>query len=117
MSEGAPGLPLDVVIVGAGVGGLVAAIALRTHGHGQHRVTVLERNPAIQALGAPIQIAPNGSRILIRYGMGAAMEAVLAPINKLATLRSYRSGELLMSVPTPDVAAAYGSPLAFLPLG
>lgn len=56
------------VVIGAGVGGLSAAIAL------QHRgwdVTVCERSPALEPVGAGISIQPNALKALDTIGLGA----------------------------------------------
>jgi salicylate hydroxylase len=63
---------LDIVIVGAGLGGLSAAHCL---GRAGHKVTVLERAPAIGDVGAGIQISPNISRLFWRWGIGEQIEA------------------------------------------
>ncbi len=59
----------DVTILGAGIGGLTAAVALARRGA---RVTVLEQAPAITEVGAGLQISPNGVRVLEDLGLGAA---------------------------------------------
>ncbi|MEU4606393.1 FAD-dependent monooxygenase [Kribbella sp. NPDC023972] len=55
------------VIVGAGIGGLAAAIALGRRGW---HVTVLERAPALREVGAGISLWPNAIRALDLLGVG-----------------------------------------------
>lgn len=64
MPRTAPMLPLanrSALILGGGVAGLAAGLALRRVGAG---VTVLEQSPAIREVGAGLQISPNGTRVL-----------------------------------------------------
>jgi 2-polyprenyl-6-methoxyphenol hydroxylase-like FAD-dependent oxidoreductase len=61
----------QVVIVGAGVGGLCAAIALRRAGL---EVVVLEQATAMREVGAGILLWPNAMRVLQRLEVGAAIE-------------------------------------------
>ncbi|KAF2107134.1 hypothetical protein BDV96DRAFT_305823 [Lophiotrema nucula] len=56
---------MDVAIVGAGVAGLGAAIALRRAGH---TVTIYEKSHFRNEIGAAILITPNGNRILRHWG-------------------------------------------------
>jgi salicylate hydroxylase len=59
---------LDIGIVGAGIGGLTAAIALRALGH---TVTVYEQAAQFMRVGADINLTPNAVRAL--DGLGAAV--------------------------------------------
>ena len=56
----------DVLVVGGGIGGLSAALALTRRGL---RVRVLERSQEFSEVGAGIQLAPNCTRILHEYGL------------------------------------------------
>jgi len=61
---------LNVLIVGAGIGGLTHALCLSLAGH---RVTILEANPSAEFLGAGIQISPNATKVLQSIGLGPAL--------------------------------------------
>lgn len=59
---------LNIVIIGAGIGGLTAAIFLRRQGH---RVTLLEQSRFANEVGAAMHLAPNANGILRRLGIFA----------------------------------------------
>jgi salicylate hydroxylase len=58
----------NVAIIGAGIGGLTAALALMRQGIG---VDVYEQAPELKELGAGVQISSNGTRVLHALGLGA----------------------------------------------
>ncbi len=62
-----------VIIVGAGIGGLTAALALLRQGID---VTVCEQAAALGEVGAGVQISANGNRVLWKLGLGPALETV-----------------------------------------
>ena len=64
---------LRVVVVGAGIGGLTAAIALARDGH---EVACFDKTMELREVGAGLQLTPNASRLLHRVGMESALRAV-----------------------------------------
>lgn len=62
---------LGCVVVGGGLGGLGAAIAILLAGHD---VTVLEAASHIGEVGAGIQVLPNSARVLRSWGVTDALE-------------------------------------------
>jgi len=81
---------LNVILVGSGIGGLAAALALRDQGV---EVTVLEQAAAIQAVGAGVQLSANATRLLFRLGLEAPLRAV-ACAPEAVELRDHRTGRL-----------------------
>src|ERR1700726_4996654 len=63
----------NVAIVGGGIGGLAAALALVRRGID---VEVYEQAPELRELGAGVQISANGTRVLHALGLKAALETV-----------------------------------------
>ncbi|KAK4545797.1 hypothetical protein LTR36_002751 [Oleoguttula mirabilis] len=61
---------LEVGIVGAGIGGVMAAIAIARAGG---KVTILEAASQLGEIGAGIQMTPNVARLLQRYGVDKAI--------------------------------------------
>ncbi|KAI0808369.1 FAD/NAD(P)-binding domain-containing protein [Fomes fomentarius] len=97
---------LHVLIVGCGMGGLAAAHCL---GKAGHKVTLFEAAAAIGEVGAGIQVTPNVSRLLRRWGAGLTLEAVgVRP--EAIVLRRYDTGERVGYTRWSDMEDKYGSP-------
>ena len=58
-------MPLNIIVVGAGIAGLCAAVALR---QGGHSVTVFEKSQFAAEIGAALVLSSNGTRVLSRLG-------------------------------------------------
>jgi salicylate hydroxylase len=65
--------PERVAIVGAGIGGLTLALALRRYGI---EAEVFEQADRLAEIGAGVALAANGTRHLERLGLGASLAAV-----------------------------------------
>lgn len=96
-----------VLIIGAGLGGLGAAVCLA---HKGHKVTVLEANAQLSEVGAGIQVPPNSARVLDSYGLKKRLLQVVTWPNNLV-YRRYATGEVLNSTPLqPMMMETYGNP-------
>lgn len=81
----------DVLVVGGGMAGLAGALALRENGA---TVTLVERAPEFGEVGAGLQMAPNASRVLKRWGLlEKALEVGVQP--KHLVFRDAVTGEEL----------------------
>ena len=87
-------------IIGAGMAGLTAALALARRGVQVH---VLEQAPYLAEVGAGLQISPNASRILDRLGVLSALEKVWTEPERVS-LNSGKSLKLLGQVPVAQSA-------------
>lgn len=85
---------MKAIVVGAGIGGLSAAIALRRAGV---EAVVFERARELKEIGAGLSLMPNAIRALNGLGLADALRAIGAPIG-VAQIRTWR-GEVLSSIP------------------
>ncbi len=93
------------VVIGGGIGGLTAAIALQQTGWD---VAVYERAPELREVGAGITLWTNALKVLRKLGVGEAVEAVSAPIRQ-SEVRSWR-GRLLMQTDFSYLNRKLGAP-------
>lgn len=98
-----------VVVIGGGIGGLTAAAALHQRGL---RVTVLERAPSLQPIGAAISLSPNALRALDVIGLGDEIRG-LAAWQGDGGLRT-PGGRWLSRSDAEAAAARFGGPLVLL---
>ncbi len=84
----------DVTVIGAGIGGLTAALALARIGR---QVTLVERRTGFTEVGAGLQLSPNATRILGDLGLGPALARQACEPQRVV-IRSVRSGRTIGEV-------------------
>ena len=100
-----------IVIAGAGIGGLAAALSLQARGF---PVLVLEQASELKALGAGIQLSPNATRVLLALGLGEALSRItVRPGGKL--IRLWNTGQTWTLFDLgKDSLERYGAPYMML---
>ncbi|MGA1836887.1 FAD-dependent monooxygenase [Herbiconiux sp. 11R-BC] len=87
--------PTTVFIIGGGIGGLAAALALN---RGGHSVTLAEQAAEFGEVGAGLQLGPNATRILRDWGLLDAVESEGVVVDTLVA-RDALDGRVLTSMP------------------
>lgn len=95
------------IVVGAGIGGLAAALALQRT---RARVRVFEQAPELSEVGAGLSITPNAGNAIIALGLGAELERIGSTPTSGA-IRHYQTGATLVALPQDDSRERYGVPL------
>src|SRR6266567_7053213 len=81
--------PSKIVVIGGGIGGLAAALALLKRGLD---VEVYESSTQLKEVGAGIQIGSNGTRVLYALGLEQALRRVQF-IPSRREIRHWSTGE------------------------
>lgn len=89
---------MDIVIIGAGIGGLTAAALLLKQGH---RVHVYEQATQLREVGAGLQLSANATRVMRELGLVPELEKT-GVLPKAFEFRRFDSGELLHRIPLGD---------------
>ena len=98
---------MQAIVVGAGIGGLTAALALRAAGVD---VAVYEQADALREVGAGIQLAPNATRLLHRLGLGDALARVGVRPDAIEHKR-WQDGRILLRQPLGETCErTFGAP-------
>lgn len=96
----------SIIIAGAGIGGLTAALALTRAGY---RAVVLEQAKALEEVGAGVQLSPNATRILLALGLGDRLRPHVVTPQALRVIAA-RSGDDIVRLPFGSAEARYGAP-------
>lgn len=72
---------MKAIVIGAGIGGLSAAVALKQSGID---CDVYEAVKEIKPVGAAISVWPNGVKCMAHLGMGDIMETFGGPLRRMA---------------------------------
>lgn len=103
--------PLPVIIVGGGIGGLAAALALVRRGF---RVKVLEQAPEIGEIGAGIQLGPNAFHAFDALGVGGKARARAVFTDEMV-MHDAVDDTIVGRIPTGDAfQTRFGNPYAVI---
>jgi salicylate hydroxylase len=96
-----------ILIAGAGIGGLTAALALLRH---NHDVLLFEQATELREVGAGVQLSANGTRVLIELGLRPAMQQIVCePAGK--EIRLWNTGQTWPLFDLGETSVArYGAP-------
>jgi salicylate hydroxylase len=90
--------PLRVAVVGAGLGGLTAAITLQAKGF---EVEVFDQVHELSEIGAGISLGGNGMRVVDALGLGRAVREASANLQRIS-FHDWRSADVAYEHPMGD---------------
>ena len=98
---------LNVGIVGGGIAGLTCALALSREGH---KVTLHERAPVLEEVGAGIQLSPNAMKLLIDLGLSSALNTVASAPRSIEVHDGASAKQISSVTLGPAAEKRYGAP-------
>ncbi|PLB39666.1 FAD/NAD(P)-binding domain-containing protein [Aspergillus candidus] len=98
---------LEIIVVGAGLGGLATAVALKTHGHS---VTIYEQTPELGEVGAGIQIPPNSTKLLLKLGLGPYLKPYVTEPDSISFRRWSNGKTIGFTELTQKFCELFGAP-------
>ena len=103
--------PYRVAIVGGGIGGLTAAVALHQRGF---EVAVYERSSKLEEVGAGLQVGPNGVKVIRALGLWDRFSKIaFQPVNQVSI--QWDDASLRHRTPLREMAEReYGAPYTTL---
>src|SRR5215813_11333162 len=97
-----------IAIIGGGIGGLAAAVALDQRGF---EVAVYERSNKLEEVGAGLQVGPNAVKVLYALGLKEALHRNAFEPTNMVSIKwddaSLRHREPLKAIATRDYGAPY----------
>src|SRR5262249_29885688 len=96
-----------VIVAGAGIAGLTAALALARAGI---RVTIFEQAEKLEETGAGLQLSPNGSRVLIALGLRERLAAVAVQPQAIRVMAGGSAREIVRIPLGEEMERRYGAP-------
>lgn len=100
-------MPFRALIVGAGIAGLGAAIALAKQGH---HVTILEATCELRPIGGTITLQANANRCLDQLDVYEALLRFRNRISNGPTTRRHKDGKVLAQKPAKAHESTFGYP-------
>ena len=94
---------MRAIIIGAGIGGLTAAAALRRRGI---EAEVYEKNSELREVGAGISLWSNAVKALRKLGLGEVLDSI-SLVNKEGCVRRW-NGTFLSRTPAHDLERRFG---------
>ena len=91
----------NLVIAGAGIGGLSAALCLARAGA---RVSIFEQAERLEEVGAGIQLTPNATSVLLQLGLGDQLKATVVVPTAISVL-SAGSARRIVHIPLDGAEA------------
>ena len=93
-----------IIIVGGGIGGLTAALALQRRGF---NVVVYERATEFREIGAGLIVTANARHALRDLGVDDELEAISSCVNVRNTC-DYRTGEVMQEISNAEIERRFG---------
>ena len=109
--SGRPGRSAPVLVVGGGIGGMAAALALGQQGFD---VEVFEQSAEIGEIGAGLQLGPNGFAAMDALGVGERARARAVFTDELVMMDAIDGGEVARIPVGPDFRRRFNNPYAVI---